>query len=84
MTATQRRFSWMTPLPHAAASEEREMDDGFLDTECGTIAPAEAEAVIAAKTRGGVHGFVRLGGLLEKTGGSLQIERLAGLSLFAN
>jgi hypothetical protein len=53
----------MVALTKSATAEQRQMDDGFIDTQGSTVTPAEAHPVVAAESRGGVHGIFRLGHL---------------------
>ncbi len=82
--AVEARLGRMMSLAKPATAEHREVDDGFIDPQRGTVAPAEAESVVAAESRGGVHGFACLGGFRKKARGSLGIQRLAGHAFFAH
>ena len=84
MAAAEWRFGRMMALAKAATAEQRKVDDGFIDSQRGTVAPAETQAVVAAESGSGVHGFFRPGGSGEETGGGLRVERLARHALLAD
>ncbi len=74
----------MMALAKAGSSEPREVDDRVPNLQRGSVSPAETQPVIAAESRGGMHGFLRLGRFGEKTGGSRRVQRLAGHALFSH
>ena len=84
LTAAERRFGRMMPLAKAGSSEQRKVDDRVSNLQRGTVSPAETQPVVAAESRCGMHGFLRLGRLCEKTCGCSHIQRLAGHALFSH
>ena len=80
----EARLGRMMSLAKPTCVEQRQMDDGFIHTQRGTVAPAETQAVVATESRGGVDGLLCLGGLREEAHRSLGIKGLAGGTFFAH
>jgi hypothetical protein len=74
----------MMTLAKSGSSEQREVDDRVSNLQRGTMSPAESQPVVAAESRCGMNGFLRLGRFCEKTCGSCHIQRLAGHALLSN
>ena len=74
----------MMTLAKSGSSEQREVDDRVSNLQRGTMSPAESQPVVAAESRCGMNGFLRLGRLREKACGSVQIQRFAGHALFSH
>lgn len=84
MAAAQWRFGRMMGFGNASTAKQREVDDGVIDPQRGTVAPVETQVVVAAKSGSGVHGFFRFSDLTEETGGGFEIGRLASHAFLAD
>lgn len=59
----------------SATSEQREMDDGFIDPQGRAMAEPEAQSVVTAETGGRMHGLPRHHGCIDETSRRFGIQR---------